>query len=370
MATPTSSSNRSKRKGTKPITQGQNPQRGNRQKVSNAQVTNSNTRGSNAGSAKVTSSSSPAASKPAPVQRRTRVNGKVKPGMVPRNQVGQPKPQRQGPTTSNVPPRATPQPPAKPSGNFKAPSIPKPGKPAAKPPVSGVRRVGGGLVSGTILTAAAGKAIETLGRAAQPGEWNRVQRELQARGYGGRKPVNNDPNGRSSTGVRVSDKANQRDYKAAPTGSQQYNDYRNQQLAAERDRLKGVGNPSKAKPKPPAELPRRQESGSGSQRSAAPQTTKPAMPGRKWDDFNPGRGTSKSNNPLLDRDSGGMKLRDRMKQREDAQRSESSKNLKNNFGQDSGYETKTKVDGSKYADKKPDMKKVKEYDRLKRRYYD
>jgi hypothetical protein len=42
----------------------------------------------------------------------------------------------------------------------------------------------------------------------------------------------------------------------------------------------------------------------------------------------------------------------------------------NKFGQDSGYESKTKVDGSKYADKKPDMKKVKEYDRLRRKYYD
>ncbi len=110
-------------------------------------------------------------------------------------------------------------------------------------------------------------------------------------------------------------------------------------------------------------------SGSGSQRSTAPQATKPAMPGRKWEDFNPGRGTSKSNNPLLDRDSGGMKLRDRMKQREASAQAEKAKNLSSNFGQDSGYETKTKVDGSMYADKKPDMKKVNEYDRRKKRYY-
>ena len=110
-------------------------------------------------------------------------------------------------------------------------------------------------------------------------------------------------------------------------------------------------------------------SGSGSQRSNAPQPTKPAMPGQKWSDFNPGRGTSKSNNPLLDRDSGGMKLRDRMKQREVSAQGEKAKNLSSNFGQDSGYETKTKVDGSMYADKKPDMKKVNEYDRRKKRYY-
>ena len=46
------------------------------------------------------------------------------------------------------------------------------------------------------------------------------------------------------------------------------------------------------------------------------------------------------------------------------------KSVDNKFGQDSGYEPNTKVDGSKYADKKPDMKKVKEYDRLRRKYYD
>ena len=34
------------------------------------------------------------------------------------------------------------------------------------------------------------------------------------------------------------------------------------------------------------------------------------------------------------------------------------------------YQPQTKVDGSQYADKKPDMKKVNEYDRRKRRYYD
>jgi hypothetical protein len=45
------------------------------------------------------------------------------------------------------------------------------------------------------------------------------------------------------------------------------------------------------------------------------------------------------------------------------------KSVDNKFGQDSGYEAKTKVDGSKYADKKPDMKKVNEYDRLRKKYH-
>lgn len=288
----------------------------------------------------------------------------------------------QGPSLRGTTPSArsgAPKPSAKPAATKPNPFIsgkPNPkaaatgviGKP--KPPVSGVRRVGGGLVSGTILTAAAGKAIETLGRAAQPSEWDRVQRELQARGYGGRKPVNKDPNGRSSRGV------NTPQGRTVATGSQQYNDYRNQQIAAERERLKGVGNAPKPVARPSASRPsqstpsRSTASGSGSQRSAAPQATKPAMPGRKFEDFNPGRGTSKSNNPLLDSESGGMKLRDRMKQREASQQSEAASKLSNKFGQDSGYLPQTKVDGSKYADKKPDMKKVNEYDRRKRRYYD
>jgi hypothetical protein len=51
--TVTSASNRSKRKTTKPVTKGQNPQRSNRQKVSTAKVTSDNTR-SNSGTAKVT----------------------------------------------------------------------------------------------------------------------------------------------------------------------------------------------------------------------------------------------------------------------------------------------------------------------------
>ena len=77
----------------------------------------------------------------------------------------------------------------------------------------------------------------------------------------------------SSTGVRVSDKANQRDYKAAPTGSQQYNDYRNQQIAAERERLKGVGNATT--PKPPA--PRPQASTPAARPSASrPSQTRPS----------------------------------------------------------------------------------------------
>jgi hypothetical protein len=85
--------------------------------------------------------------------------------------------------------------------------------------------------------------------------------------------------------------------------------------------------------------------------------------------FNPNRGTSKSDNPLLDREGG--YLRNKMKDREAAAQAEQASKVGNKFDTKSEtYTPTTKVDGSQYADKKPDMKKVSEYDRRKRRYYD
>jgi hypothetical protein len=74
---------------------------------------------------------------------------------------------------------------------------------------------------------------------------------------------------------------------------------------------------------PPDSAPRPSRSSGGSSSASRParsaastQPTAAAAPGRKWEDFNPNRGTSKSNNPLLDRQVGGSSLRDRMKERE------------------------------------------------------
>jgi hypothetical protein len=232
-----------------------------------------------------------------------------------------------------------------------APAKPAPAKPAAKPaatkpnpytsgkpnPNAAVRGVIGGKpqanvavrgaktgLSGALLTAAAAKAAEVLGKAANPKEWDRVSAELKDRGYGSAaKPVKKDPNNRSSTGIRISDKENQRDYKAAPTGSQQYNDYRNKQIAAERERLKGVGNPPKP-PKPPAAKPQ-------ATRPAASQTSRPAAPASPKKPATPttskdrrvsaatanreagNYGTSRTNNPMID-----DAMKARMRQREDA----------------------------------------------------
>jgi hypothetical protein len=386
MATPTSSSNRSKRKSPKPITQGQNPQRANRQKVSNAQVTNDGGRGNrgarvtnasqrtNTGSARVTGATPKAlppgkpggqlATKPAsPNQRRLEAQAKLDKaakGSSGPNRVGQPPGAANRRYGANVVDAAVKR--AQSSTRLgRNISI---GRGGAAATVLGALN----MVDDARLTPAQrAKKYEVV----NPDRGQNMLTKLQSGTLG--KPTNSvkpDPNGRSSRGV------NTPKGRTVATGSQQYNDYRNQQIAAERERLKGVGNAPKPAARPSASRPsqstpsRSTASGSGSQRSAAPQATKPAMPGRKFEEFNPGRGTSKSNNPLLDRDSGGMKLRDRMKQRESSQQSEAASKLSNKFGQDSGYETKTKVDGSKYADKKPDMKNVSEYDRRKRRYYD
>lgn len=238
--------------------------------------------------------------------------------------------------TSAKPPAAkpsTPKPAAKPTAK-PASTKPNPyisGKPNPNAGVRGVvgsksqpnvavRGVKAGL-SGTLLTAAAAKAAEVLGKAANPKEWDRVSAELKNRGYGsGTKPVNKDANGRSSTGVRVSDKENNRDYKAAPTGSQQYNDYRNKQIADERERLKGVGNPPKAS-KPPAPKPQAtRPAGSQPSRPAAPASPKkPAAPkDRRVSAATANReagnyGTSRTNNPMIDE-----AMKARMRQREDA----------------------------------------------------
>lgn len=342
----TSSSNRNKRGSTKPVTQGQNPQRSNRQAVSNATVSSGSNGKPPASGARVTNAAQRTSTGSA------RVTGTPRAALPP----GTPRPVRA--SIGNVSgPASSPKPSGtnanlRPGASRTAPSIPKPSTASAKPPVSGVRRFGGGLVSGTLLTAAAGKALETLGRAAQPGEWNRVQRELKDRGYGGNKPVPADTNGRSSRGVRVSDTTNKRDYQSAPTGSQAYNDYRRQQLEAEKARLKNVGNaPIPTAARPSSGGGGRGSNGSGSSRSTSRSSaparsstpTAPAKPGQKWSDFNPNRGTSKTNNPLM------KDMVGRMKDREDKAQASSASKLTSKFNTNANFSGE-KMDGSMYQD--------------------
>ena len=61
----------------------------------------------------------------------------------------------------------------------------------------------------------------------------------------------------------------------------------------------------------------------------------------------------------------------KIKDREATAQADSASKVNNKFNSNSDlYTPSTKVDGSQYADKKPDMKKVDEYNRRRRRYYD
>ena len=97
-----------------------------------------------------------------------------------------------------------------------------------------------------------------------------------------------------------------------------------------------------------------QSRGSSSSSSASTTSTSgtPAKPGQKWSDFNPGRGTSKTNNPLM------KDMIKRMKDREDKEQASKAQQLTDKSRQNSGYSSAEKVDGSKYAD---ELKKKKGY---------
>jgi hypothetical protein len=100
----------------------------------------------------------------------------------------------------------------------------------------------------------------------------------------------------------------------------------------------------------------RRASSSSASSSAASSTTStsgtPAKPGQKWSDFNPNRGTSKTNNPLM------KDMIKRMKDREDKEQASKAQQLTDKSRQNSGYSSAEKVDGSKYAD---ELKKKKGY---------
>jgi hypothetical protein len=169
----------------------------------------------------------------------------------------------------------------------------------------------------------------------------------------------------SSQGIRVSDKGNKRDYVSAPTGSKEYNDFRQKQIEAEKARLKNVGNAparstssstSSRSSSTPVRMP------SSVTRSSAPKApAAPAKAGQKFEDFNPNRGTSKTNNPLM-KDFVG-----RMKDREDKAQASAASKVTSKFNTESNFSAE-KVDGSK-VDTKAKMKSTtSEYDKKKRRY--
>jgi hypothetical protein len=314
MATPTSSSNRSKRKGTKPITQGQNPQRGNRQKVSNAQVTNSSTRGSNTGSAKVTTGRG--ASKPAPkaLPPGTKGGALATQGRAPLKGQPQLPPGRKGGSVEKAGPTVDVK-----ANADKLPSTRTGG--------ALVRTNSGPLARVSNAASSATKNLSKAGRALTGLKGGLAGTALAMGGSAAIDAVTNAYKGaiRAERGQRAAESGQSGRY--VPGGQQS------------RGGMGGVGNippgegprnnPNFGKPvaKPPARpsasrpsqsTPSRSTAsgggGGGSQRSAAPQASNPAMPGRKWEDFNPNRGTSRTNNPLID-----DTMKARMRQREEQQ---------------------------------------------------
>jgi hypothetical protein len=106
-----------------------------------------------------------------------------------------------------------------------------------------------------------------------------------------------------------------------------------------------------------------QRKGSSSPSAASSSSTSgsPAKPGQKWNDFNPNRGTSKTNNPLM------KDLVGRIKDREDRDQSSKASKLTSKFNTES-YFSGEKVDGSKVDTKAKINSTTSEYDKKKRRY--
>jgi hypothetical protein len=266
---------------------------------------------------------------------------------------------------------------------MRAGSTPKPNAGAARPalPASATRAVAGaakgaGALRGGLIGAVGIAGADYLGRKA--GEaigtglrnaTNAPKTDKRSNRPGGRstraaaKPTR--PAQLSSTGIRVSDKGNKRDYVSAPTGSKEYNDFRQKQIEAEKARLKNVGNaPARSTS---SSTPSRSSSTSARMpssvtRSSAPKApAAPAKAGQKFEDFNPGRGTSKTNNPLM------KDMVGRMKDREDKAQASAASKLTSKFNTESNFSGE-KVDGSK-VDTKAKMKSTtSEYDKKKRRY--
>lgn len=293
MATPTSSSNRSKRKTTKPVTQGQNPQRSNRQKVSSAKVTNDGSRvnrgarvtnasqRTNTGSARVTGTT-PKALPPGktggqlakqstpPNQRRLQAKAKLDnaaQGTTGPNRVGQPSGAANRVYGANVVNNAV----RRAQGSARLGRNISVGRGGAAATALGALNM---IDDARLTSAQRAKKYDVV----NPDRGQNLLTKFQSGTLGQpNKTVKPDPNGRSSQGV------NTPKGRTVATGSQQYNDYRNKQIADNRERLKGVGNPAETKPPAP---PRRnppapsadQRRSSGGGNNTAPRSQTPPKP--------------------------------------------------------------------------------------------
>lgn len=295
----TSSSNRRKRTSTKPVTQGQNPQRANRQSVSKAKVTDGNARKAT-GTAKVTGGTPAKTRGTGPALKLpngtnpAQLKDKAKGVDILRAQGG-----AQNSRTANAT-RAANAPKPRPSGNFKAPNIPKgAGKAAAGLGIKGaLGTVGNAALIGTTLA-----EILKIGRNIKDQQEQTRKDKVLSKTLPATDPQAAKGYVRLGQGGAP---AYQPGTSPAPT----------------KPRSPAASAPVHAAPRS-AYAP---QVGQAPRPNAPQPAAQPAQPGQQWKDFNPNRGTSLSNNPMLDR----MGLREGMAKREAANAPQTSPQYEGN----------------------------------------
>lgn len=308
-------------------------------------------------------SAKPAPAAPKPVTRRSRVNGRVVAGTDTRGN-------RPAPAKPAAQPAKPPaKPPVKPSGTFKAPDIPKPARTAAQPPAKpslrSALRGGVGKGNAAIIALSAANAVqdslmtpEQRKRKAEAEIRPLTMADMPGIGGGSRGVRTGTASGRTGRGgttadARTSTAAKPRVSNIPPaegTGRGGPSDVK-------KTRTQTPTKPTAASTPSSSPSPRRQASSSGSggttrpRSSSAPSTSSNA--GMKNQDKNY-RGS------LFEKTFGYKpgQAPDQLK-------------MKDNFDTKSDiYSPSTKVDGSNLDALKIDQKKVNEYTRRKRRYYD
>ena len=342
----TTSAERSKRKAKQPVRTDKG--RNNRASVSEAKVTKSGDKPK--GGARVTNAGQRTSTGSAPV------TGGAKPVLPP----GKPRPVRA--SIGNVSgPATTPKPPGtnanlRPGNSRTAPSIPKPVKPTVKPATTSAaipkgaaikKLLGSGLnaASGTEMLLQGSKELRGLLERAgfQPPKGSRSQAEIASR----------EKNPSQTNGSKPKKPARPAsDYeKLFQTGGGRANYGLDKKDDPVREREPVAPLPASVTPRSSGGgSSRSTPRSSASARSSTP--TAPAKPGQKFADFNPGRGTSKTNNPLM------KDMIKRMKDREDKEQASKAQQLTDKSRQNSGYSSAEKVDGSKYQE---ELKKKKGY---------
>ena len=368
----TTSAARSKRKSAKPVTKGQNPQRANRQSVSGAKITTNNAFGRGAQWEAKKGDMQWSKSSPKPPARVTNANQRVSTGSakvtsgsrpaLPPGKKGGELARGSAPTPKALPGKPTPK--ALPGGTGGTdtvrgsgvrtgrPGATRPALPASvtraakagvKAPISMGGLKGGaiGLVGGMAADYVGKKAGNALGSFLRNATNAPKEDKRSNRPGGGSKPKNparpasdyeklfQTGGGRANYGLDKKDDPDRKREPVAPLPAS---------VRKSNSSSSGSNTPSRGS------STKSRSSSSSSSASTTPTSGTPAKPGQKWSDFNPGRGTSKTNNPLM------KDMIKRMKDREDKEQASKAQQLTDKSRQNSGYSSAEKVDGSKYAD--------------------